>query len=670
MKKSFNYPLKNGWAPVLAIIVAIIAIWIAVFYANQPILERHAFRQTQTALTSYWMIQEGWRLDYQTPVAGYPWAIPFEFPIFQSLVALIASLGNYQLDSVGRLLSFCFLLACAWPAFKLYNKLNLSSKVAWVFCTLLLSSPIYLFWGRTFMIETAAMFFALSALPYALELCAPQPRWRSVLFFMLFGTLGTLQKVTTALPVIMVAGFIILAAYIKNSGTKIPSWQYIVRIMMSFAVPIIAAVLWTNYTDLIKQQNAFGTALTSEALAKWNFGTIEQRFDFGIYKTIFWDRVLANNAGGIIGVILLGGALYYCERRIKAILLVSITLFALPLFIFINLHFVHDYYQTASVLFLTGALAVASVHWPAKYAMRFDISLVIVLILVISNMYHFKTGYANDITAQINSSTSTTLAVSDVIRRYTPEDSGIVVFGDDWNSETAYYAQRKTFTVPGWFKGYDSVWKEPAKFLGDKELGGLVFYASGNNPSLTQIMENPVVKNHPNLFKVRDCYIWFPDVKSIDIPGENRTVLPMDFLDSIIHSFPKVYTEVKPGFSDGSIDVINGITPAPQKVKTSGLLFVEGWLAVSAKDGIVPDDVFVTLKDSSGRIKYISTRRTPRNDVKEYFKHPAMPDVGYTTTVEVTGLKGEYVLGLAMGYKGKLQQCEQFSIPVTIGMGD
>lgn len=34
----------------------------------------------------------------------------------------------------------------------------------------------------------------------------------------------------------------------------------------------------------------------------------------------------------------------------------------------------------------------------------------------------------------------------------------------------------------------------------------------------------------------------------------------------------------------------------------------------------------------------------------------------------VTAFNGvEYVLGLARGYKGKLEQCGQFNLPVTIG---
>ena len=46
--------------------------WFVTAGWNLPILDHHEFRQTQTALTSYWTVQEGFRLDYITPVLGPP----------------------------------------------------------------------------------------------------------------------------------------------------------------------------------------------------------------------------------------------------------------------------------------------------------------------------------------------------------------------------------------------------------------------------------------------------------------------------------------------------------------------------------------------------------------------------------------------------------------------
>src|SRR5262249_52359859 len=60
---------------------------------TQPIADLHQFRQTQTAIAAYWIWRGGPWLAYETPVLGYPWSIPFEFPIFQYLLAALRLIG-------------------------------------------------------------------------------------------------------------------------------------------------------------------------------------------------------------------------------------------------------------------------------------------------------------------------------------------------------------------------------------------------------------------------------------------------------------------------------------------------------------------------------------------------------------------------------------------------
>ena len=614
-----NFALRY-WATALAIAVAAFASWIALRYANQPLLEAHPFRQTQTAITSLWMMKEGWQLAYQTPVAGYPWSIPFEFPFFQSMAALIASLGGWELDPVGRLLSFVFLMACGWPAFSIARRLELPSEVAWIFCALLWSSPIYLFWGRSFMIETTALFFALAAIPYALDLRATQPRWRSALLFILFACMAILQKVTTAAPVMLILGLMLLYGHIASAGFHIPSGRKIVCIIASFAVPLIVAVLWIRYTDWVKGQNPLGSALTSQALVRWNFGTIEQRLDLVQMKALLWDRVVADNAAGLLGVFLLGGVLHVGEARIKKMVWVSLGLCVLPLLLFTNLNFVHLYYPTSAVVFLLGALAISSTQWVpeltekygivplvililalsnltnieysryvfldpviennkaglaglaillgivfvfakrrtvilttacfaitmvlimiltnlhhaynsnqklsivfligalivslAAYLLRGERSAfysMVILLLVLTNLYRFSCGYADRLWSLEQMPRPSVLTISETIRRNTDNDSGIVVFGYDWDSTIAYYSRRKSFTVPDWFTKYDDVWLNPAQYLGGKRLGAMVFCESAKIFSATQIAEQPDVKRNPRLTKIGQCYLWLAD---------------------------------------------------------------------------------------------------------------------------------------------------------------
>jgi len=94
----------------VAALVVLISVVFVVATSGQPLLDLHSFRQTQTALTSYWFSSSGWRLDYWTPVAGAPWSIPFEFPVYQALVAFVSDMLGSPLDKTGRLVSYFFLL--------------------------------------------------------------------------------------------------------------------------------------------------------------------------------------------------------------------------------------------------------------------------------------------------------------------------------------------------------------------------------------------------------------------------------------------------------------------------------------------------------------------------------------------------------------------------------
>lgn len=513
---------------ILAFATGLLATWVALYFVNQPILEAHGFRQTQTALTSYWFMHEGWQLNYQTPVAGYPWSIPFEFPIYQSLVSLIAWLGNFPLDPTGRLVSFFFLLACAWPAYKIHRQLGLNSDTFWIFCILLWSSPIYLFWSRTFMIETTALFFAIAAIPYGIDLFDSYPRWQSSVLFSFWVTLGALQKITTAASVIMIVGIIFAINHLITIGIKLPSLRTIFILIIALLVPVIITALWTHYTDVVKGQNLLGAQLTSDALREWNFGPLEQRLDPGVWKTILWDRVFVGNAGGLLGISILGAALLFGEQRTKKLILISLVLFLLPISIFLNLHFVHDYYQTSSTFFLIGALAISIAHFPSaippKGLLRVVATLFPTLMLLVCNIKSFTFGYFTAMQILFDVSGTPALAVGDLIRRYTPESSGIVVFGNDWNSDIAYYSERKSFTVPEWFSEYEDVWMKPSTFIGDKELGAVVFCGSmiEEYADIQQIVNRADVKAQPDLFKVNGCYLWLPGVKKNALPGSDH----------------------------------------------------------------------------------------------------------------------------------------------------
>jgi len=493
---------------VLNLILLIFSLFITFFNINQPLLEAHGFRQTQTALTSYYFLQEGWQLDYQTPVAGYPWSIPFEFPIYQSIVALITFVTGIKLDVTGRLVSYFFLIACVWPIKKIVFQLRLDKKVFWIFCGLFFSSPLYLFWGRAFMIETTALFFTLAAIPYGIDLLESRIKLESVFFFSFWMTLGFLQKITTSVPAFLIIAILIIISNFKYLLKKTKNLKKLVIIYSSFVPPLLFGGSWYLYSDFVKSKNLLGKQLVSSSLLDWNFGTLEQRLDLNILKTLFWERIIQNNAGGIIGIIIIILIFFFAQKRIKNIIFVSLALFIFPILIFYNLHIIHDYYQTSSVVFLIFSLSVSINYLFINFSKK-RFSFYVIIILVILSLFRFTTGYGLIVRMKIDEKNNQVLALSDVIREYTDKNSGIVVFGADWSSEISYYSERKSFTVPAWFTKYNEVWHDPAAFLGEKKLGAVIYCGmdfeekpdilANNRENINQAETTLIISN---------CLIW------------------------------------------------------------------------------------------------------------------------------------------------------------------
>lgn len=453
--------------------------YIALRYIHQPLADSYAFRQTQTALTSFWMLKEGWALAYQTPVAGFPWAIPFEFPIYQSLVAAIVAVSGSQLEAAGRFVSYAFLMACAWPAFALSKRLDLPKSVPWVFCVLLWTSPINVYWGRTFMIETAALFFTLACLPYALDLIRRVGGWRSATWFVVFASAAVLQKSTTGGPVLLFLFMAAVFVQVRQTGLSLRAVRNVLYPVAVICIPLAIGLAWAHYADLVKMANPFGSQLTSKALGTWNFGTVQQKLDPETWRLVVWERSISWNAGGWLGVALLllpwlGGP---AHRRLAWLSLAALALFLLPVLIFTNLHFVHEYYQVACVAFLLGALAIVIGGWLEKSTGIMLIVPVVTLAIVLSNLAVFSKSYgivAARTLDELDPRSVQSYKVGRYLRDNTPPGSGLVIFGQSYSSEIAFQSQRKTMTADTWFREYDDVWRLPQKYLGNVKLSAIL----------------------------------------------------------------------------------------------------------------------------------------------------------------------------------------------------
>ena len=280
-----------------------------------PLLDYHSFRQTQTALSAYWMWRGGPWFAYETPVLGYPWAIPLEFPIYQWLVAILRMAG-VPIDIGGRLLSFGFYLGCLWPLWSIFRTIKLPQTAFLATGALLLWSPIYLYWSRTVLIESCALFFCLlwlALLARFLKIATVG----SLVGAMLAGMAGILCKATTFPAVVAIAGFLVLtdAYQAWSAGTLIARLRVLALAAAAFIVPLAVEIVWDAFSNAVRAQNPFGAVqLTSSALFTWIFGTWKQRFGPEL-RGIIWDRSLPDIFGSTATAALIIAGMGLFSRR-------------------------------------------------------------------------------------------------------------------------------------------------------------------------------------------------------------------------------------------------------------------------------------------------------------------------------------------------------------------
>ncbi|WP_255087656.1 MULTISPECIES: glycosyltransferase family 39 protein [unclassified Synechococcus] len=474
------------WCAVLA--SSLFALWFWLSTASQPLVDQYEFRQTQTALTAFHLFRNGnGLLNYETPVLGKPWSIPFEFPTFQLAAYSLQKISALDLTSAGRLTSIGFALACLAISIAILRQFSISRIGIVVFALLYLSSPIYLYWSRTFMIESTALLFSLAAL-YLYWASRRQDDWRgrkslSILTALLIClTMALLTKATTALPVFLL--ILIDQAYVMGAATlrrthSVDRHRILPRGGMVLTILLLSFLVlkgWTTHADALKDLNPIARFLTSQRLASWNFGDFHQRHSGDLWIGVFSQRMLTPNGSIPIAILLTLGIIRpHPSSQSRYLLLCCMGLALAPLLIFTNLHIVHTYYQYANEIYLLLAIAVASDALSGSGRRSWNLLLGICLTLIIISFYGtFFGSYYRD--AQLKDNAAS--VAGRYIRNITNPAEAILVFGDDWNSAMAFHSQRRALTYPNWAASDDGIKKDdllanPADFIGPLKLGAI-----------------------------------------------------------------------------------------------------------------------------------------------------------------------------------------------------
>jgi hypothetical protein len=411
---------------------------------HTPILDEYAFRQTQTAISVYWIMKGGAWLAYSTPVLGAPWSIPFEFPLYQWIVAIVAEhLHFLTLDQAGRVVSEAFFLMCLWPLWRITTHHENGRSLFRICGSLLLFSPIYIFWSRSFMMESTTLFFSIWFVA-SLSDYVRRPNVYCFIEMSLTGSIAACLKITTFVG-FSFAGALIVLWVMYAERKNIHKLKHILSyVSVALAVVISIAVLaaWVHYIDLVKSENAFGQMFTAAALKTWNFGTLQQR-----ESKVFWHVIFGRAPNEAIGawrllVIVTALALFQLTRRQILIFLALLSLYIAPFFVFTNLHLIHHYYQYANSIFLVFSIAYVIAALVQKHP---SLGLVTLACVVALEIYGYKKYFYDDMMQPNRQSAS---LLSSYIRSNVNPAQMIVGFGLTWSSEVPYYAERRALLVP------------------------------------------------------------------------------------------------------------------------------------------------------------------------------------------------------------------------------
>jgi hypothetical protein len=457
---------------------------LVIAFVRQPLLDQHNFRQTQTALTTWWLVHGAgashW-LNYQTPLFGSPWQIPFEFPLFQWLVASVHWATAWPLDALGRGLSALLFYATLWPLAMLARDFGFTRRAFLLMAGLLLLSPVYVYWSRAFLMESMALFLSMSYLASVRRFLTDQ-RTGWLVVMNLAAVLGILVKVTTFAGFAAASMLLVTADLYRNRQLGPARWaRTYLPIFTSLLLAGGCLELWVRHIEHTAALSYFGYILAPSKLLPWNYGTLAQRLSATLWKQTIWRRAVPE-ALGSPWVLMLGIPLLLSRSTNRRILvLILVFLFLLPFLTFTNLHIVHNYYQYANAVFLVLGLAVAISHLSERIPVW---CFVLVCFLAAFAQFHtFRKVYWPSISTDFSQDPA--LRATALVRTLTPPDSVVLIVGAEWSSVLPYYAQRRALCIPRWAtpQQLEAILQNPAFLTEGRPVSAILNCIGGFDPA-------------------------------------------------------------------------------------------------------------------------------------------------------------------------------------------
>ncbi len=423
--KQFKTMLQRHQRSLLvAILLAVLLVPRMTHFAGS-IDEPHSWRQCDTANYALAFYKEGiqllrpsvcWMGSYKTVI--------LEFPFPEALMAFMYHILGYHLY-LARFVTFLFFAGSAIYLYLIVSYL-LRKRLAMVATAVYMILPLSLFYSRAVHVDFFAVFFA-HAMTYHLIRASQGPSRRHLILGLVGGCMAFLIKA----PYAFYFGLPLLVLILHG-----PKLRKIVYLAVGLCVPILVFILWRGYAEAIN-----GTApewgflpgyFKLVNMGNWYYGPLEMRWNPTVWQTLFGRFIyeVASPAGAALFII--GAFLSFIsllKRRSEADLFLWAWLLGVLSYgaVFLNLNFIHDYYQIPLLAIASIFIAVAielPVQLFGRSAGRFAsiMSLFLYGLVAVNSLTYAETHFFKLDSIRIEA--------GGVINRHTPSDALIIAAPD------------------------------------------------------------------------------------------------------------------------------------------------------------------------------------------------------------------------------------------------
>ncbi|MCD6049805.1 MAG: hypothetical protein K0Q55_1208, partial [Verrucomicrobia bacterium] len=312
------------------------------------------------------------------------------------------------------------------------------------------AAPASIYWSRSFMIETCALYLALAfggrVLSAVMEGKRSEWGWAG-----LFGVLAALQKITTLFVMEVLLGLILVALLVsqwRSSEARRSAVKNLGLFLLLGVWTLAVGLGWAAWADGVKERNVMARELiTTKALKEWNYGTIKQKLAGDTWRHLLSNVTLGFSSqtpalGYKLPLLFWLVVALLARRRLLQQASLLLAFMAGPV-VFTNLYHIHEYYFVANGYLLLLAVGLAGVAaWEDSRAWMQRTAVLFLGLIVVGQLYGYP-RYHSLLIAEVPERQQYETSFRQLLDARLESHETLLVYGRDWDPAVAFYARRK-----------------------------------------------------------------------------------------------------------------------------------------------------------------------------------------------------------------------------------